>query len=240
MSVKAMILAAGLGTRLKPFTNQHPKALAEVNGKTLLQRNIEYLMQFGVRDIIVNVHHFADQVIAHIEAHDGFGARISVSDEREQLLDTGGGLFKASWFLKDSDPFILMNADILTDLDLNGMLQAHQQQNPLATLAVTLRQSSRYLLFDESDLLCGWENAVSREQKLSRSSANFIPKAFSGIHVISPDIFNASELSGKFSVIDLYLSLSHDHAVLGYDHSGSRFIDVGKPGSVEEAANMFS
>lgn len=234
-----MILAAGLGTRLKPFTNHHPKALATVHGKTLLQRNIAYLTSFGIHDIIVNVHHFADQIISHVRENNGFGADVSFSDETDSVLETGGGLVKASGFLKDSDPFILMNVDVLTDLDLNEMLKAHRKQNPVATLAVTLRNTSRYLLFDESDLLCGWENVVSREQKISRTAANYIQKAFSGIHIIAPKIFDLIEWTGKFSMIDVYLALAKGQSIYGYDHTGTKFVDVGKPESIALAEQMF-
>lgn len=234
-----MILAAGLGTRLKPFTDKHPKALALVNGKTLLQRNIEYLTSFGINEIIVNVHHFANQIIDHIKQSGRFGADISFSDETDTVLETGGGLMKAASFLKDSNPFVLMNVDVLTDMDLNEMLEVHQKQNPVATLAVTLRETSRYLLFDESDLLCGWENVVSREQKISRTAANYIQKAFSGIHIISPAIFERVERTGKFSMIDVYLDLSRDHAIFGFDHTGTNFVDVGRPESIAVAEELF-
>lgn len=237
--MKAMILAAGLGTRLKPFTEKHPKALAVVNGKTLLQRNIEYLQSFGIQDIIVNVHHFAEQITSCIKENDGFGANISISDETDAVLETGGGLMKASSFLKDSEAFVLMNVDVLTDMDLNEMLKKHRKQNPVATLAVTIRETSRYLLFDESDLLCGWENVLTREQKISREAANYIPKAFSGIHIISPKIFELIDKQGKFSIIDAYLDIAQFNSIYGFDHSGSKFIDVGKPESLKKAEEMF-
>ena len=155
--MKAMILAAGLGTRLKPWTDRHPKALAEINGKSLLQRNVEYLQTFGITDVIVNVHHFADQIINEIDRNEGWGSSIAISDETEAVLETGGGLVNAKWFFDDGD-FILMNVDVLTDLDILAMRDYHQRHQPLATLAVTNRESSRYFLFDESNDLCGWRN----------------------------------------------------------------------------------
>lgn len=237
--MKAMILAAGLGTRLKPFTDKHPKALAVVNGKTLLQRNIEYLLSFGIQDIVINIHHFPDQIKQAVLVNQGFGARVIFSDETDAVLETGGGLMKASWFLKDSDPFVLMNVDVLTDLDLNKMIAVQAAQNPVATLAVTERETSRYFLFDESDLLCGWENVKTKEQKISRKAANYIPKAFSGIHVISPKIFSLIKEEGKFSMTNAYLNLAADYPVYGYDHTGAKFIDVGRPESVIEAERMF-
>ncbi|MCC7029824.1 MAG: NTP transferase domain-containing protein, partial [Chitinophagaceae bacterium] len=130
--MKAMILAAGLGTRLKPFTDSHPKALAIVNGKTLLQRNIEYLKKYGITEIIVNVHHFADQIISHLQHHQNFGIPISISDETDEVLETGGGLKKAAWFFKDQQPFVLMNADILTKMNLQAMISDHLAHQPLA------------------------------------------------------------------------------------------------------------
>src|SRR5687768_10486745 len=152
--MKAMILAAGLGTRLKPFTDKHPKALAMVNGKSLLQRNIEYLQNFGIKEVVVNVHHFASRVIAEIKDNNGFGSSIAISDETEEILETGGAIKKASWFFKDNEPFVLMNVDVLTDMELDEMAKQHNTQKPLATLAVTTRKTSRYLLFDELDNLC--------------------------------------------------------------------------------------
>ncbi len=146
--MKAMILAAGLGTRLKPWTDHHPKALAVVNGKSLLQRNIEYLKQFGINELIVNVHHFADEIIIAININKGWGSKIVISDETKEVLETGGGLLKAAWFFKEKEPFVLMNVDILTNLDLLEMFNYHKQNSPLATLATTDRETSRYFLLD--------------------------------------------------------------------------------------------
>ena len=153
--MKAMIFAAGLGTRLKPFTNKHPKALAIVNGKPLLQRNIEYLQQQGITDVIVNVHHFADQIIDIINSNNGWGSNIVISDETDAILETGGGLKRAAWYFKEVENFVVMNADILTDLDVSAMLQQHILTQPLATLAISDRPSSRYFLFDDNNHLCG-------------------------------------------------------------------------------------
>jgi NDP-sugar pyrophosphorylase family protein len=237
--MKAMILAAGLGTRLKPFTDEHPKALAMVNGKTLLQRSIEYLKDFGITEVIINVHHFADKIMAAIKNNDGFGSNISVSDETGEVLETGGGMKKASWFFKGSKPFILMNVDVLTDLDLDAMIKQHLTQKPLATLAVTTRKTSRYFLFDELDNLCGWKNEKTGEQKMSKDISGYKQKAFSGIHVISPEIFSLIKQDGKFSIIDIYLELSKAHTISAFDHSTSKFIDVGKPENLLRAERMF-
>ena len=238
--MKAMILAAGMGTRLQPFTNEHPKALVEVNGKTILQRNIEYLAGFGIRDLVINVHHFADQVEAYLKEHGNFHSRISVSDEREMLLETGWGLKKAAPFLREEkEPFVVMNVDVLTDLDLSALVREHRKTKALVTLAVTTRVTSRYLLFDELLHLCGWKNERTGEQKISRDTSKYYPKAFSGIHVISPAIFPLITLDGRFSIIDLYLELARTQQILAFDHSNTRYIDVGRPASVAEAEKLF-
>ena len=240
--MKAMLFAAGLGTRLKPFTDTHPKALLQINGKSLLQRNIEYLQESGIKDVIINIHHFAEQVEDLLKKHEGFGSSITISDERNQILETGGGLKKAGSFLEDSDPFIVMNADVLTDMNIREMIDHHVKNKPLATLAVTNRISSRYFLFDEKDDLCGWKNEKTNEQILSREVQEYHKKAFSGIHIISPKIFElmaAYEKDEKFSLVQLYLEISKTNKLSAFDHSETRFIDVGKPESVQVAEQMF-
>ncbi len=235
-----MILAAGLGTRLKPFTDRHPKAMAIVNGKTLLQRNLEYLAGFGIKDIIVNVHHFANQLKKFITKNNGFGSNITVSDESDEVLETGGGLKKAAFFFNNSDEsFVVMNVDVLTDMNLDEMIGEHINWKPLATLAVTTRKTSRYFLFDEMPNLCGWKNEKTGEQKISREANTYSEKAFSGIHVISPKIFQLMQNEGKFSMVDVYLELAKTHAITAFDHSHSKFIDVGKPESILQAEALF-
>jgi N-acetyl-alpha-D-muramate 1-phosphate uridylyltransferase len=235
--MKAMILAAGLGSRLKPFTEKHPKALFPINGKTLLQRNIEYLQSFGVTDIIVNVHHFADQIIASIKENNGWGCNVVISDETNEVLETGGGLKKAAQFFEnDTQPFVLINADMLTDLSIEKMLASHISNKPLATVAVTNRPTSRYLLFDENNILCGWLNEKTGEQKGKAGTK----KAFSGIHIISPNIFSLIAEEGKFSMIDLYLRLATTQTIMAFDHSDGKLIDVGKPESIELAEAMWA
>ncbi len=232
-----MILAAGLGTRLKPFTNKHPKALFLINGKSLLQRNIEYLKSYGITDIIVNVHHFADQIISAIEENNGWGCNVVISNEINEVLETGGGLKKAAYFFtKSEEPFVLMNADMLTDLDIAKMLTWHKQINAIATLAVTDRATSRYLLFNDSNMLCGWFNEKTGEQK----GITGTKKAFSGIHIISSKIFSLIDEEGKFSMIDLYLRLATIVQIQAFDHSNGKLIDVGKPESEAIAAEMFA
>ena len=235
-----MILAAGLGTRLKPFTDMHPKALAVVNNKTILERNIRFLASFGIKEIIINVHHFASQAIDFIKTNNGFGSDILFSDETNEVLETGGGIKKAAWFFeKDTEPFVVMNVDILTDLNLKKMILQHERNNPVATLAVTERETSRYFLFDKSGNLCGWENVKTGEKKISRVVSDYFEKAFSGIHVISPKIFPLIKMEGKFSMVDVYLDLSKTHTIASFDHSDSKFIDVGKPESIFKAEEIF-
>ena len=174
--MKAMLLAAGFGTRLKPFTNNYPKALAEINGKTLLQRNIEYLQQFNIYDVIVNVHHFAEQIIYSIKKNNGWGSKVIISDETDAILETGGGLKRAAWYFKDEEDFVLMNCDVLTDLPLNKMISFHKENKPLATLATTNRETSRYFLFNEENILCGWKNVKTGEEKIMRAEKFNLPK----------------------------------------------------------------
>ncbi len=239
--LRAMIFAAGLGTRLKPFTDTHPKALAPVNGKPLLQRNIEYLKHFGIRDIIVNVHHFADQIKGFLKEKKDFNCRIEISHEIGEPLETGGGLLHAAWFLAtDKEPFVVMNADILTNLDLAAMYAHHKKSSPIATLAVTNRKSSRNLLFDDEMRLCGWTNQTTGEIKMSVTPQKTPhPFAFSGIHMIDPDIFSIIRQTGKFSIIDSYLDLAAKHQILGYPHSDDIIVDVGRPESIIEAERFF-
>ena len=243
--MKALLLAAGLGTRLQPFTLHHPKALAMVNGKSLLQRNVEYLQQQGIRELIVNVHHFPDQIIDAIEANKGWGSDISISDETDAVLETGGGLQKAAWYLEKEKGFVVMNVDMLTDMPLTKMIQQHEANQPLATLAITDRTSSRYLLFDTTNRLCGWRNTSTLEEKGAvlfydeTKKKALVEKAFSGIHVINANIFKLIKQQGKFSLIDVYMSLCGDNLIQGFNHSDSLLLDVGKPESIIKAETLF-
>lgn len=234
-----MIFAAGLGTRFKPWTDKHPKALAVVHGKSLLQHNVEYLQQYGITNVVVNVHHFADQIVEAIEKNKGWGSTITISDETDEVLETGGGIKKAA-HLFSADTIVIINVDILTDLDLGKLITYHQQENPVSTLAVTNRTTSRYFLFDEANTLCGWRNTKTGEEKIARTTSTYIPKAFSGIHVISKKLLSLIDREGKFSMVDVYLDLAKNHTIKSFDHSGSRFIDVGKPDSVAQAELLFS
>ncbi len=239
-----MILAAGLGTRLKPFTDRHPKALAEVNGKSLLGRNIIYLQQYGIKEVIVNVHHFADQIIEAVKRYNGWGSKITISDEQDEIVETGGGLVKAAHYFKNEESFVLMNADILTNLDLSKMITAHQKNQSLATLAVSNRVSSRCLLFNEQQQMVGWKNNSNGEEKgpvlFLKDRSTIHSMAFSGIHIINTSIFPLISRTGKFSMIDLYLDICGKKHIQGYDHSGDIFIDVGKPENLEKAAQYFN
>ena len=237
--MKAMILAAGLGTRFKPWTDEHPKALALVNGKSLLERNIVYLQSFGIKEVMVNVHHFADQVRHAIIANNGWGSNITISDETGEVLETGGGLKKAAGYF-DYGSFVLMNVDILTDLDLEAMAFYHEERKPLVTLAVTDRKSSRHFLFDQNNRLSGWRNTKTGEEKISIPASPLTEKAFSGIHIISPEIFPLIHRQGKFSIVDVYLELAALHPILGFDDFGSKLVDVGRVESVEVAEQLFS
>lgn len=234
-----MIFAAGLGTRFRPWTDKHPKALALVNGKSLLQRNIEYLQKYGIKDVIVNVHHFADQVIDALRENDGWGSNIIVSNESDELLETGGGLLRAKDLFKPGKRLITCNVDILTDLDLNKLVSFHEQNSSLISFGVTQRQTSRYFLFDEDGRLCGWRNTKTGDERIAIHRPKLIEKAYSCVVVFEPEIFHLIPFKGKFSLVDVYLALAASHRILGYDHSGDRFVDVGKPESIVDAESLF-
>jgi N-acetyl-alpha-D-muramate 1-phosphate uridylyltransferase len=236
---KAMIFAAGLGTRFKPWTDKHPKALAIVNGKSLLQRNVEFLMQYGIKDIVLNVHHFPEQIIAAVKNNNGWGANITISDESDVVLETGGGLIKAKHLLNDGNAFVSVNVDILTNLNLQALMQFHNNHKPLVSFGVTNRVSSRVLLFDDDMRLCGWRNKNTGEEKISIAKSNLVEKAYSCVVVYQPQIFELIKQTGKFSIMDAYLDLAAAHVILGYEHSGDALVDVGKPESVAVAEALF-
>lgn len=238
--MKAMIFAAGLGTRFKPWTDHHPKALAVVNGKSLLQRNIEYLQQYGIREVVVNVHHFADQIIDAVTSNHGWGSHVIISDERDEVLETGGGLLKARHLLEDDEPFVTINVDILTNLNLHDLIAYHRKHQPLISFGVTNRKTSRNFLFDEADRLCGWRNNVTGQERISIAKPNLVEKGYSCVVVFEQMVFSKIRQTGKFSLTDTYLDLASDHLILGYDHSGDKLVDVGKPESVAIAESLFS
>jgi NDP-sugar pyrophosphorylase family protein len=237
--MKAMLFAAGLGTRLKPFTDSCPKALVEVHGRSLLERNISYLQQFGIYDVIVNVHHFAGLVETAIDKRNGYGSKVTISDERDMLLETGGGLLKAASFFEGEENFVVMNVDILTSLDLGKMIATHRQGDAWGTLAVMKRESSRHFLFNEQMELCGWVNNTTGEKRMSQDADILLPFAFSGVQVLSANVFSDCPFAGKFSLVDLYLHLAKNHILKGYEHTGDIFIDVGKPDSIAKAELLF-
>lgn len=237
--MKAMILAAGLGTRLRPLTNDKPKALVEINGEPILGILVKRLIKSGFDEMIINVHHFAYQVVEFIEKNKSFGISIAISDETDLLLDTGGGLKKAGWFFDDGKPFLVYNADILSDMNLKKLVAAHTESKAMATLVVRERESSRYFLFDDALQLCGWENRRTNERKISRQQATGLkPYAFSGIHVISPEIFKHISETGVFSIVDLYLRLASEHKILAYPENDSLWIDMGKKQGLDEAKRL--
>jgi len=235
----AMIFAAGLGTRFKPWTDEHPKALAQVHNKPLLEHNIKYLQQFGIYDIVVNVHHFSDQVIEALHENKGWGSNFRISDESAALLETGGGLLNARSLFPKEEQFLTINADILTDIPLNKMLEFHNQQNALISLAVTNRPSTRNFLFDENNRLCGWENRSTGEKKIMVETNNQFAMSYSCVAIYEPTVFDLIPQIGKFSLTETFLSLASTQNIIGFDHSGGKFIDVGKPESVAIAESLF-
>ncbi|WP_299177167.1 sugar phosphate nucleotidyltransferase [uncultured Chryseobacterium sp.] len=236
--MKALIFAAGKGTRLRPFTDYHPKALAKVNDVPLLERNINYLKSFGIRDFVINIHHFGNQILEFLKKNNNFNCNIEISDEREELLETGGGLIFARKFLDHGEDFLIMNADILTQLNINDLVEYHKKINDFATLAVSDRESSRKLLFNDNMVLRGWLNVQTGEQRLAEFNKGFKAFAFSGVHCINPDIFGKIKRTGKFSVMEEYLDLMHTEHIHGFLHN-SILVDVGRPESVIEAEKHF-
>ncbi len=234
--MKAMVLAAGLGTRLRPLTDRRPKALVEVAGRTLLEITLTRLRSFGVREAIVNVHHFADMVIDCLKAHADFGMKVEVSRE-DVLLDTGGGLKKAAWFFSENgrdEPFIVHNVDVISTIDLARMVEFHKEHAAVATLAMQQRKSSRYLLFDERGELCG--RRVGGQDEIARASADVQPLAFCGIHVISPRMLPMMNEDGVFSIIESYLHIAARGERIGtFSADEYHWRDLGKPESLREA-----
>ena len=239
--MKAMVLAAGLGTRLRPLTDTRPKALVEINGRSLLEITLTRLKQFGVRDVIINVHHFADMVVEYLKAHDNFGMHIEVSRE-EVLLDTGGGLKKAAWFfLQDpaevDEPFLLHNVDVISTIDFREMLDFHKSGKALATLAVQDRETSRHLLFNEENRLCGRRSGKDGKQEIVRVSSDLRARAFCGIHVISPRLLTMIRKDGVFSIIDTYLHLAGGgEKILAFNADRYYWRDLGRPNDLKQAA----
>ena len=237
--MKAMIFAAGLGTRLKPLTDTMPKALVPVNGKPLLEHIIEKMKTASFDEIIVNVHHFSEQIAGFLAEKNNFGIRIEISDETDLLLETGGGIKKAAAFFDCGKPFLVHNVDIFSNVDLCEMYDFSLKNNALATLLVSKRQTSRYLLFDENKNLAGWLNEKTGEVKSPHKNLNinhYEKLAFGGIHVISPQIFKLmDDWNGKFSIIDFYLSICDKHKICAYAPENLKLLDVGKVDSLDIA-----
>jgi NDP-sugar pyrophosphorylase family protein len=237
--MKAMVLAAGLGTRLRPLTNDRPKALVEVAGRPLLEITLRRLREFGIRDVIINVHHFADMISDYLQRYGNFGMHIELSRE-EALLDTGGGLKRASWFFLEpsgeNEPFLLHNVDVLSAINFERILKFHRDQNALATLAVQRRDTSRPLLFDEDDQLCGRRTGAKQHPEMARSAASTQAFAFCGIHVISPRVLSMLTEEGAFSIIPAYLRLAAQGEKICAFHADDYYWrDLGKAENIESA-----
>ncbi len=241
--MKAMIFAAGLGTRLKPVTDNLPKALVPIAGKPLLEHVILKLKSAGFDEIIVNVHHFPDQLIDFLKANNNFSIRIEVSDERNLLLDTGGGIRKAAWFFDDEKPFLVHNVDILSNVDLKVLYHQHLRTNSLATLVVSKRDTFRYLLFDDNLRLSGWINEKTGETKpINLKKIELYNKlAFAGIQVLSPKVFDLMKnLEPKFPIMDFYLSNAASQTITGFVPDNYNMLDVGKLDILDEAERFLT
>lgn len=232
--MKAMIFAAGLGTRLKPLTDRMPKALVPVAGRPMLEHVILKLKAAGFNELVINIHHFGEQILDFLRANQNFGLTIHISDERDCLLDTGGGIRKAEPFFRGNEPFLIHNVDILSDTDLKALYEYHRQSGNDATLLASRRKTVRYLLFDENERLCGWINKDTLQTKpegFAYDPEHHREYAFSGIHVISPSLFQYmdEQWTGKFSIMDFYLQTCHEARIGGRLTDTLRLIDIGKP-----------
>lgn len=238
--MKALVFAAGLGTRLRPLTDHKPKALVELCGVTMLERVITNIKNSGITDVVVNVHHFGDQIIDFLKDKDNFGINITISDERDLLLDTGGGILKARHLLEGDEPFLVHNADILTDLNLAEMIAYHKANGADVTLLAKQRSTQRYLVFGENNQMVGWTNIATGEVK----PADLVVKqensllAFGGVHVISPRIFDSLAkfaTEPKFSIMQYYIAACCDISIAGYNPDGYNWFDIGKIETLQKA-----
>ena len=239
--MKAMIFAAGLGTRLLPLTDNLPKALIPIAGKPLLEHIILKLKSAGFDEIIVNVHHFPQLIIDFLKKNNNFGIRIEVSDESDELLDTGGGISKAGWLFDDGEPFLVHNVDILSNINLTTLYQNHLKNHSIATLVVSQRNTFRYLLFNQNLQLCGWINEKTGETKPAdmQNISSFKKLAFAGIQVLSPDIFDLMQKQElKFPIMDFYLSNASTQKINGYVPQNFKMMDVGKLNVLDEAESF--
>ena len=243
--MKAMILAAGKGTRLLSITDSKPKALVEINQVPLIEIVIKRLKSYGFNEIIINVHHFAESIIEFLNKKKNFDIKIAISNETDLLLDTGGGLKKTSWFFNDNMPFLVHNVDVLSDINLKQLYEAHIQSEALVTLAVRKKKSSRYLLFDNNNKLCGWKNIKGNKIKLVKSpdirtETNLNPLVFCGISVINPLLFELITEQGVFSIIDVYIRLAENNNIVAFNHDGSLWMDVGKKENLKVAGEVLN
>ncbi len=239
---KAIILSAGLGTRLRPVTSEKPKALVKIDGIPLLEYAIMHCKYYGINDVIINVHHFAEQITDYVKSRNNFGINIEFSDETKELLETGGGIKKAAWFFEDCKYVLVYNVDILADIDINELISFHRSQSALATLAVRNRKTSRYLLFDQANRMVGWKNMATNETLIKAIPESRIKLlAFSGIQVLSTDIFRFFDnYPDRFSITDAYIDLCKDRHILGYIHDSSFWMDIGKIDMLAEADRILS
>lgn len=242
--MKAMIFAAGKGERLKPLTNTIPKALVPIHNKPMLQHIIEKLKKEGFHEIVINVHHLGEQIIDFINSNNQFGINIQISDERDFLLDTGGAIKKAANLLNDNEPFLVHNTDILSNADLNAFYKHHCNSGSLASLLVSRRMTSRYLLFDNKNALCGWHNRTTGEIKSfypNFNPNNYNEFAFSGIHIIDPKIFKLLEdWTGKFSIIDFYIAQCAKHHIDAVSLNGLKMLDIGNQETLQKAEDFYT
>ncbi len=238
--INAMIFAAGLGTRLKHHTLNCPKALVLLNGKPLLEHCILKLKDFGVDRIVINVHHFADQIEDFLQSKDNFGMDILISDERDLLLDTGGAIKKAKSLFLPNSLILIYNVDILSSLNLSKLFEAHRKSKALATLNLRAKNTNRYLCFNQDDLLCAWKNDATQEVKIVDDSyLNSKGYSFSGIHIIDSKLLDLIKEKGVFSIIDLYLRLAKNQAISGYHDSSDLWMDLGSPEALLKAETLF-
>jgi NDP-sugar pyrophosphorylase family protein len=224
--MKAMIFAAGLGSRLRPLTDKIPKALVKVNSVPLLEIQINKLIHYGFNQIIINVHHFSETIKTFINSKK-FEAEIVISDETDELLDTGGGLLKASWFFSNGKPFLVCNSDIMSNINLHDFYKKHNDRDYIASLAVRDRITSRYFLFNDEDILCGWENIKTSERLITKEFSPLKNLAFSGIQILNPEIFDLIKQKGKFSITKAYIELSRENTIHGYRHDNDDWYDLG-------------
>ena len=238
--MKAMIFSAGKGTRLRPVTRNIPKALVEVGQRTMLERSVTHCKTYGFHDIIINVHHFSEKIKEYLRNHNHFNLNITVSDESHQLLDTGGGLKQALWFFTNNEPFLVRNVDVLSNLNLRRLYEFHLSQQALVTLVVRERPSSRYLLFDRENTLCGWENTKTKEIKLVRQAEKYKKLAFSGIQIADRGISEYMPDDDVFSIMTTYLEAGKEKKIKAYIDRDSMWFDIGNLENLEKARTIIS